>query len=171
MYITLDLQIMVHCQQVGGTRSGDLSLRQQRMTLPMLETIRTETARVSMSLVGYDDDAGLLEQAIAQKGGKYLPRANQFVYLRTHVINLSPSPLVLLVDLNMDPADHIIYEGVLSNIPLGRMESEGTREVEIPLCFLSQGRFEICAEVQILGAPRSERKAGVGQLRAVVREA
>jgi hypothetical protein len=77
---------------------------------------------------------------------------------------------VLLVNLDVDPADHIIYEGILSNIPLGRIESGETGEVETAVCFLSQGRFEICAEVHILGAPRSERKAGVGQLRAVVRE-
>jgi len=36
--------------------------------------------------------------------------------------------------------------------------------------FLSHGRFEIRAEVRLLGAPRSERIAGVGQLRALVRE-
>jgi hypothetical protein len=74
---------------VGGTRTGDLSLRQQRMTLPMLETIRTETARVTMSLVEYDGDSGLTEKAIIQKGGKYLPRPNEFVYVQTRVINLS----------------------------------------------------------------------------------
>jgi hypothetical protein len=82
------LQTLTYCWQVGGTRTGDLSLRQQRMTLPMLETIRTETARVTMSLVEYDD-SGLIEKAIIQKGGKYLPRPNEFVYVQTRVINLS----------------------------------------------------------------------------------
>jgi hypothetical protein len=123
-----------------------------------------------MSLVGYDDESGSTEKSITQKGGKFLPRPNEFVYVRTRVINLSSSPLVLLVSLDVDPADHIIYDGVLSNIPLGQMESGEAREVETAVCFLSQGRFEICAEVQILGALRNERKAGVGQLKAVVRE-
>lgn len=57
------------------------------MTLPMLETIRTETARVMMSLIEYDDDNS--GRAITQKGGKYLPRPNEFVYVRARVINLS----------------------------------------------------------------------------------
>jgi hypothetical protein len=84
------IPILIHNSQAGGTRSGDLSLRQQRMTLPMLETIRTETARVNMSLVRYDSsDQSSAEHKIIHKGGKYMPRPNEFVYLRTQVINLS----------------------------------------------------------------------------------
>lgn len=84
------LQILNHNLQAGGTRSGDLSLRQQRMTLPMLETLRTETARVKMSLVRYDNsENGLVQDAIVHKAGKYMPRPNEFVYLQTRVINLS----------------------------------------------------------------------------------
>lgn len=77
---------------------------------------------------------------------------------------------MLTINLKVDPADHIIYDGVLSNIPLGRIESGETGDVETAVCFLSQGRFEIFAEVHILGASRSERKAGRGQLKAIVRE-
>jgi hypothetical protein len=121
-----------------------------------------------MSLVPYDNDSP--EHTIVHRGGKYMLRPNKFVYLRTEVINLSPSPLTLLVDLDIDPADQAIYEGVLSNIPLGYLEAGESRELEMTVGFLSQGRFEIRAEVRILGALRSERRAGVGQLKAVVRE-
>lgn len=78
--------------------------------------------------------------------------------------------MTLLVDLDLKPAEHIIYEGVISNIPLGQLQSGEARELEMPLCFLSQGQFEIRAEVRILGAARSERPIGGGLLRAVVRE-
>lgn len=70
--------------QTGGMRSGDLSLRQQRMTLPMLETLRMETAQVHLSLAPCDDTLPLL-----QHGGKYHPQPNEFVYLRMKITNLS----------------------------------------------------------------------------------
>jgi hypothetical protein len=57
------------------------------MSLPMLETLRTETARVKMTLVRYD--RSLTEVAVARKGGKYMPCPNEFIYLRTQAINLS----------------------------------------------------------------------------------
>jgi len=56
----------------------------------MLETLRTETARAYMSLARYDShDPGLTEHRVVQRGGKYYPRTNQFVYLRTKVTNMS----------------------------------------------------------------------------------
>jgi len=72
--------------------------------------------------------------------------------------------------MEINPADHVIYEGVLSSIPVGHLEAGDTRELEMALAFLSHGRFDIRAEVRILGAPRSDQKAGVGQLRAEVIE-
>lgn len=75
-----------------------------------------------------------------------------------------------MIDLDIDPADQVIYEGVLTNIPLGHLEPGESREVETAVCFLSLGRFEIRADVRILGASRSQREAGIGQLRAVVRK-
>ena len=59
------------------------------MTLPMLETIQTETARVKMEFIRYSDDDGSVEDTIVREGGKYMPCPNEFVYLRTEVINLS----------------------------------------------------------------------------------
>lgn len=79
-------------------------------------------------------------------------------------------PLVLLIDLEIEPAEHVIYEGILSNVPLGHIEAGQTKDLEAAVTFLSEGRFEIRAEVRTLGAERSQRTAGMGQLRAVVRE-
>lgn len=74
--------------KTGGLRSGELSLRQQRMTQPMLEALRTETARVQMSLVRYVHDTAM-PVPVDPSGSKYLPPPNEFVYLRTKVTNLS----------------------------------------------------------------------------------
>lgn len=56
----------------------------------MLETLRTETGRVHMLLIG--DVDGASEQAVTQRNGKYYARANEFVYLRTKVTNMSCKP-------------------------------------------------------------------------------
>jgi len=59
------------------------------MTLPMLETIRTETARVKMSLVRYSGEDGSVEETIPHKGSKFMPCPSEFIYLQAQVINLS----------------------------------------------------------------------------------
>lgn len=74
--------------KTGGIRSGDLSLRQQRMSLPMLEALRLEDARVHMSLVSYDDSLSA-DRPTPEAEGKFCPRANEFLYLRMKVTNIS----------------------------------------------------------------------------------
>jgi len=74
--------------QTGGTRSGELSLRQQRMTQPMVETLRMEKARVHMSLVSYDSSRRT-HQSVKYFGEKYYPPPQEFVYLQIKVTNLS----------------------------------------------------------------------------------
>lgn len=74
------------------------------------------------------------------------------------------SSLVLTADLGFDPAEHIIYEGVLSDLPVGHLQSGESREVETPLCFLSYGRFELAAEVRALDLSYAESRAGFGHL-------
>lgn len=78
--------------------------------------------------------------------------------------------MTIVIDLDIDPAEHVIYEGVLSGIPLGHLDPGESRTLETAVIFLSQGRFEVRAEARILGAPRGERSAGVGQLKADVRK-
>ena len=60
------------------------------MTLPMLETLRTETAAIHLSLL-HCDDSGSLENLtlIPYRNGRSFPTANDFLYLRVKVTNLS----------------------------------------------------------------------------------
>ncbi|THH16357.1 hypothetical protein EW146_g4275 [Bondarzewia mesenterica] len=157
-------------REAGGTRSGELSLRQQRMSLPMLENLRTETARVHMSLVRRDDSDDDAWKAVSTKDGKYYPEPHEYVYLLTKVTNLSLAPLVFTLDVLADPSDYLIQEGIVLDIPVGRLSSGDSREVETALCFVSCGRFELTAEVRILGASREEGKVGFGQLTALVHD-
>ncbi|KAJ7449836.1 TRAPP II complex [Mycena latifolia] len=150
-------------REAGGTRSGDLSLRQQRMTLPMLETLRTETASIHMSLHCNQDLEGT---SVILNGGRYYPHPNEFVYMRTKVTNFSLTSLTFTVDFDFQPSQHIIFEGLLRDVPIGRLESGESREVETGLCFLANGRYEISAEAKIVGFAESK---GMGRLTAMVR--
>lgn len=80
------------------------------------------------------------------------------------------SPLTMTLNLVSSPDEHILFEGVLTDIPLGRIETSQSQVVEIPVCFLSGGHFEIGAEARILGASEESGRAGVSRLRAMVRE-
>jgi hypothetical protein len=75
----------------------------------------------------------------------------------------------MTLDLIIDPAEQVLSEGVLSSITLGKLESEETKAVEVPFYFLCTGRFEIGAEVRILGAPKDSR-AGSSRIRVSVIE-
>ncbi|KAJ6547608.1 TRAPP II complex [Mycena capillaripes] len=146
-------------REAGGTRSGDLSLRQQRMSLPMLETLRTETASINMSL-------HRTEGPVPVTGGKAYPQSSEFVYLRTKVTNLSLTSLVFTVDFDFQSSPHVIFEGLLKDVPIGRLESGESLEVETGVCFLAYGRFEISAEAKVVGFTESK---GTGRLTAMVR--
>ncbi|PCH38067.1 hypothetical protein WOLCODRAFT_114758 [Wolfiporia cocos MD-104 SS10] len=155
-------------RESGGSRTGELSLRQQRMTLPMLEALRTETARVQMSLFCYDENQS--EKAVPRdpSGTKFLPPPNEFMYLRTKIINLSPADLVLTLDLSLEPSQYVVYQGVLSDIPIGRLQPGESEEAELPVVFVSGGRFDFAAEVHVHRRRRDgSGLVGRGQLRAV----
>lgn len=70
----------------------------------------------------------------------------------------------------MEPSEHIIYEGVLSAIPIGRLESGESNEVELAICFLSYGCFEISVEVRPLGAAHDDSRVGAAQLKVAIHE-
>lgn len=73
------------------------------------------------------------------------------------------------MDIEMEPSEHIVSEGVLSELAVGRLESGETREIDTAICFLSKGRFEISAEVRSYDTPWSDAsRAGIGQLIAIV---
>ncbi|KAF9464726.1 TRAPP II complex [Collybia nuda] len=154
-------------RESGGIRSGNLSLRQQRMTSPMLDTIRMTKSRIDMSLVSYSNSS-TEDTPITYRSGKYYPRTDEFVYLRIKVTNLSPSSWIFTVDLAMEPLEHVVHEGVLIDLTVGELKSGQSREVEIALCFLACGRFEIFAEAKAFQPLRLDRKAGVGKLVAIV---
>jgi hypothetical protein len=73
--------------QSGGLRSGELFLRRQRMTLPMLETLRTETARVRITLEQLPESEDPELSVVTHD--QFSIRPNRFCALKIQVTNLS----------------------------------------------------------------------------------
>lgn len=154
-------------KETNGDRNGYLSLRQQRLTLPMLKALRTDMVQVDLTLIVDSPDG--LPQELDYSGGKYIASPNEMLYLRVEVANSSLSPLAMTLDLIFDPAEQVLWEGVLSNMAIGKLKPDETKTVEVPLCFLCTGRFEIGAEVRIMGAMKDSR-AGASRICVSVRE-
>lgn len=133
-------------KETGGSRAGELSLRQLRLTQPMLNTLRTEQARLHLSLWCDDDLSGELKP-VSARAGIYQPPLNELIYLRMKVTNLSKLPRTFTVTLTLDPAQHVLFEGVLSDIPVGRLASEESFEFDTPVTFVSCGRFELAGSI------------------------
>jgi len=102
-----------------------------------------------------------------RRGGKYRAPPNEFLFLRMRIRNLSPANLIFTASTFFEPERHVIYQGVLQGIPLGEIQSGETRELEMAICFVSCGSFELRAQVETLNTPRGEL-AGSGHVTVLV---
>jgi len=170
--------------KTGGTRSGVLSFRTQRMTLQMLEAFRKEVAHITLTLLSTHE----LSEGVPCPGAQFYPQANEFVQLTMKVTNLtcmfqlpehsgkfvlsykpsSASSLVFAVDLETTPLEYVLHEGVLTDLPIGRLQSGESREITTSLCFLTAGRFEISAQARGFGAYETDNRQTRTYITAVV---
>jgi len=149
--------------ETAGTRTGELSFREQRMTLPMLEAFRLEIAQISLSL-----DLSDSHVAIENNTKQYL-QPNEFVYLRVKVKNLSAPSMVFTIDLEVNPSEYVIHEGVITDLAVGRLQHGECREMTISLCFLASGRFDISAVVRCFGISGVDSRTARAHTTAVVK--
>ena len=75
------------------------------------------------------------------------------------------SDLVLTLNLELDPAQHVVYQGELADISVGRLAKGETHEMETPLAFIACGRFDFSAEVWALGRTHGSALVGHGKMR------
>lgn len=154
----------------------------------MLRALRTEMTRVQMDILYYDSDDEEKEPSVVhRRGGRVYTQPDEFAHLRIRVTNLSrvcnlifhqlrtysgvtASSLILTTNLFCEPLKHVIFQGVLLDIPIGRLDSQESRDIEIPVCFVSCGRFDIRAEVQVFDASQGDRAAGAGRLVVIIRD-
>lgn len=73
-----------------------------------------------------------------------------------------------MLNLSTSPEEHVLLQGSLTDITLGRVESGQSHVAEVPLCFLSVGYFEIAVEARQLGIMGEKQRTGVARLWAIV---
>ena len=86
------------------------------------------------------------------------------------IAELAVQPLVLTADTAVDPADHVIQEGVLSDVPIGRVGTGEVHEFETPLCFVACGRFRVQVDARAVDSTMRQAKVGFATLKVVVSE-
>lgn len=74
---------------------------------------------------------------------------------------------MLVLSLAANPLEHFHIEGNLTDIPIGRVGSKASKDIDIPICFVSEGQFEFVAEVRV---PGEQIRTGEGELKVIVRE-
>jgi len=132
--------------------------------------LRTNPVHVQMELLQQgDDEDGVSQKIVNRRGGKYRAPPSEFLFLRIRIRNVSPANLIFTASMFFEPEKHVIYQGVLQGVPLGEVHSGETRKLETAICFVSCGRFELRAQVEILGAPHGEL-AGSGHITVLVED-
>ncbi|KAL1742926.1 TRAPP II complex [Schizophyllum fasciatum] len=152
-------------RESGGTRDGELSLRQQRLTMSALDVLRLEETDVELSLYTHDEDGS--EHAVPKRAGIFYPPANEFVNLRCRVRNLTGKPISCTLDLGLPPTDDFIHDGVTNGIPIGELESGEGGEVDVGVCFLAHGRFEVTAQARVFAG--DDNRPSMKRLTALVK--
>ena len=79
-------------------------------------------------------------------------------------------PLALTLDLNVEPSEYILFDGSLTDVPLGRLAPGSHAKAELAVCFMACGRFILEGSVRLMGAPPDEARVGLGTLQVLVED-
>ena len=77
---------------------------------------------------------------------------------------------VFTMDLNVNPSEYVIHEGVITDLAIGRLKHGESREVTTSLCFLASGRFDISAVVRCFGISGVDSRTARAHTMVVVME-
>ncbi|EJU05644.1 hypothetical protein DACRYDRAFT_113706 [Dacryopinax primogenitus] len=134
-------------------RAGELSLRKQRMKMPMLEAFRAQKVQVEVSVLA--EGEGEVRE-IEQNMGRYEVPSNDWVYLRVKVTNVHWQAAHMALSFSAippTPTAFVLHEGSLTDLPLGEVAQGGSTEREVCMVFVAEGRFSWAATVKICDEP------------------
>ena len=157
-------------------RKGDIDLRGIKLTSRMVEALRIEDVGIEMSIVAPEDnnknDNSSDETTVRQTGrSKFSVKTDEFLTLRTTLHNRTQQPILPLLRLQpslrnqphsiaLDLSKRFVWHGLLQRaLPL--LKPDETIEVELGICVLCSGEFEVGAtveEVRLSKAAPDERK-------------
>lgn len=161
-------------QEESSARCGELSLRQERMTLSMAESFRAEKFRISLS------HNSTHVETRAQQQFRWKAKANELGHLAIRLTNLyrnfPPSALLVLkrylvtptpfyLSLYFDPSEHVLAEGTSTQTRVDAIERGSVKELSIAVCFTSRGSFDVKAVARLFD---SHHSTIIGEARIVV---
>lgn len=150
-------------------RKGEIDLRGLRLTSRMVSALKVEDVGIEMSLVASEDGG---EDVVRQIGrSKFSVKTDTFLTLRTKIHNHSLQPIYPLLRLQpslrnqphniaLDLSKRFVWHGLLQRaLPL--LPPDETTEVDVGICVLCEGEFEVGAsveEVRVWNPPQEEEK-------------
>ncbi|KZO95888.1 hypothetical protein CALVIDRAFT_537860 [Calocera viscosa TUFC12733] len=137
-------------EPVSG-RAGELSMRKQRMAMPMLEAFRAERVGVELSVLA---EIGGEVREVREKAGRFELPANEFVYLKARVTNLHWEEAHMTLSITAippTPTAFVLHEGSLTDLPLGSVAQGDSAEREVCMVLVAEGKFDWAATVRIYG--------------------
>lgn len=85
-------------------------------------------------------------------------------------MQLAASSMIFTMDIEINPPEYVIHEGVITDLAIGRLKNGECGEVTISLCFLASGRFDISAVVRCFGTSGVDSRTARAHTTAVVKE-
>jgi trafficking protein particle complex subunit 9 len=85
-------------------------------------------------------------------------------------MHTTASSMILTMDLEVNPPEYVIHEGVITDLAIGRLKNGESQEVITSLCFLASGRFDIFAVVRCFGTSGVDSRTARAHTTAVVKE-
>lgn len=74
------------------------------------------------------------------------------------------------LSITIEPSEHVLYDGVLSGIPVGRLHSSEQSVIEVGMSFIAEGQFTVQAQAFTMVENGLRTSAGIGETTVVVRE-
>ncbi|KAG9753006.1 Trs120-domain-containing protein, partial [Aureobasidium melanogenum] len=151
-------------EEKGSDRSGNIDLRGLRMNPKMIETVRLQDITTTMSVTATENDD------VQQTGrSRFTVKAESLLTLRTTVHNKSNATIKALlrlqptladqssVETSLDISRRLLFSGVLQQ-RLPPLSPHGSVTVELGLCPLVSGEFEVGAMVEEIALSVPARK-------------
>jgi len=150
-------------------RTGDIELRGLKLTSRMVSALRIEDLGIEMSLIAPEEGQDVV---VHQTGcSKFSIKTDDFLTLKTKIHNRTQQPIFPLLRLQpslrnqphniaLDLSKRFVWHGLLQRaLPL--LKPDEITEVDLGICVLCRGEFEVGAsveEVRIWKPPPHEAK-------------
>lgn len=141
-------------------RSGAINLRSLRLSTQMVTTLKLEDLAIRFSVhPSAKPSSPTPSPTIDQKSlNSFTVPTSTFLTLRTHLYNRSSQPIHPLLRLQpllrhqphnvaLDLSRKFVLNGLLQRV-LPVLEAQGTTEIDIGFCVLSEGEYEVGASVE-----------------------